>query len=217
MKAIDLTGQRFSMLTAIGLSPMPGKRQWLCRCDCGGEKVATTSNLRAGDVTNCGCRTKGGHLKHGHNRTGQRTKEYRTWCHIRQRCENPQDEGYCNYGARGIAVAPEWQVFDCFLADMGMAPSRRHSIERINNDLGYTPANCKWATPLEQARNTRRVVRTPDGKCLSQTCEERGLNYDAVQARLRRGTPMELALSPLAGHAYRAMLAASPSIQGDPE
>lgn len=149
-------------------------------------------------------------LRHGHNRKGKRTKEYRAWCHIRGRCQNPSDAGYKWYGAKGISVAPEWEVFETFLADMGKAPSPRHSIDRIDSNGDYCPSNCRWATPAQQAKNTCRVILV-DGLCLKDACALRGVSYQAAQMRLRRGASIEHALSPLMGHDYRRLIAASPT------
>lgn len=151
--------------------------------------------------------------KHGNNKFGKRTKEYRVWCHIRGRCSNQNEKFFHLYGGRGIKVCDRWRDFSNFLADMGKAPSPQHTIERCDNDGNYEPGNCRWATPKEQNRNTRRTIKV-DGKCLKDTCAERGLSYEAVQARIRRGDPIERALSPLTGHAYRAMISAAPGGEG---
>ena len=145
-------------------------------------------------------------LKHGANRGGARTKEYRAWTHIKGRCLKPTDGGYRWYGARGITMHPEWaESFEAFLAGVGHAPSPDHSIDRIDNDGPYAPGNVRWATKSEQARNTRRTVMF-EGVPLKDFCEQNGLGYGAVRARLRRGDPSHIAISPLTGGAYRAAL-----------
>lgn len=212
-KIVNLMGQTFSRLTVVGEDRSDlSRRKWVCRCQCGNEKIATTSQLKNRYVTHCGCYSKitrlTTKLKHGNNRFGQRTKEYRAWAHINGRCNNPTDKAYARYGARGISVSPKWATFEAFLADMGPAPSGHHSIDRIDNDGPYSPENCRWATAAEQARNTSRTIKI-NGKCLRDICGELGLSYGAVQSRLRRGHPVNLALSNITGRVYRAMIAAA--------
>ena len=210
MAALDLVGQRFGHLTVVAPVQKDGHRVWLCRCDCGNETISSTSNLRdkRTKVRSCGCMKAASLmaavLKHGNNRGSGRTKEYRAWSHMKGRCENPSDKSYPNYGGRGICVCQRWQDFKGFLEDMGPAPSSHHSIERIDNDGPYAPENCRWATREEQAQNTTRTIKI-DGRCLKYVCADRGLSYEAVQMRLRRGHSLKLALSPLTGSAYRAL------------
>lgn len=87
----------------------------------------------------------------------KQTAEYRTWVKMRSRCNDPNDKAYHRYGGRGIKVCDRWSKFVNFISDMGERPDG-HSIERINNDQGYSPENCKWATHIEQSRNKRTSV-----------------------------------------------------------
>jgi len=121
---------------------------------------------------------------------------YNTWVHMRQRCTNSRHPDWSNYGGRGIRVCDAWQDFGQFLRDMG-EPKPGQTLDRINVHGDYEPGNCRWASRTVQARNTRKNrLITLDGvtKPLSEWCEERGLGYWTVHARLRRGASPERAL-----------------------
>ena len=177
-RMIDISGQRFGRL--IAQYPVASKRptDWFCLCDCGGNKVVRQDQLKSGNNKSCGClgieylkSSKQTCLRHGLSHT----KVHRTWTAIRNRCTNPNIHNYHNYGGRGIRVCKRWDSFECFLDDMGMPPTDKHSIERIDNDAGYTPENCHWIPLPEQAlnKNTSHMI-TYNGKtqCLMQwaTC-----------------------------------------------
>lgn len=192
----DAIGMRKGILTAIAREP---KSRLRCQCDCGNIVVVHGSNFYRGDHTNCGCKIshnrKRASLRHGNNRFGERTKEYRAWAHIIGRCRNPEDTSYPRYGGRGITVHDEWaDSFDAFLRDVGQAPSPAHSIDRIDNDAGYRPGNVRWATQQEQALNTSRTIKI-DGVPLVTICRERGLKAATIRARIRRGLTPEQALA----------------------
>jgi hypothetical protein len=169
-RIIDHTGQRFGRLLVIcRVSQKIEKHtRWLCRCDCGTEKVLLSDNFaRKGQPTkSCGCyKTQyPPALSHGDTRNGVTSSEYRSWYAMRQRCTNPRDPRWKHYGDRGITVCDRWKLFENFLADMGRRPpgwsSRRamFSLDRINNDGNYEPGNCRWATQKEQVKNTRKAM-----------------------------------------------------------
>ena len=121
-----------------------------CECECGNIRIVSGKNLRSGDTKSCGCLAKERVTKHGMHGT----PEYRVWGQMIQRCGNPNNERYANYGGRGIKVCDRWKNFENFFTDMGTR-KKGLTIERKNNDLGYFLENCCWATRKIQARNRR--------------------------------------------------------------
>ena len=191
---IDLTGQKFDRLTIIERvgNDKHGHVRWLCQCNCGKKSNVLSSNLRCGHIRSCGCLQKDLHIemqyRHGHAMSNNRSKIYRTWVYMIQRCNNPNNQEYKHYGGRGIKVCEAWMKFECFLQDMGERPDGM-SIDRINNNKGYAKENCKWSTPKEQARNTRRnKLITINGitKCLAEWCEIYQKPYARTNQRINR-------------------------------
>src|SRR5438876_10103127 len=99
-----------------------------------------------------------GNFRHGHDRKGKRTRTYRVWNNMIIRCKYPYADNYERYGGRGITVCKRWQTFANFLADMGVCPPGK-TLDRLDNSRGYSPANCRWATALEQGANQRNNKR----------------------------------------------------------
>jgi hypothetical protein len=129
-------------------------------------------------------------LIHGHTRGGKVSSEYSSWMAMRSRCDNPDNNRYHLYGARGIAVCERWGAFANFLVDMGPKPSPEHSIERLDGDGNYEPGNCKWATRYEQGankRNNRLVTINGITQHASAWGRETGLGEHEILRRLYRG------------------------------
>ncbi len=150
--ALDISGTRYGKLVALGWGRVQGQRRWLCVCDCGGFTLARLGNLRSGASQSCGCEKEAvlGRSTTTHGLAG--TKMHGIWKSMKQRCENPNHPRWNRYGGRGIKVCDRWQRFENFLADMGERPQGR-TLDRRDNDKGYSPDNCRWATDEEQNSN----------------------------------------------------------------
>lgn len=153
----DLTGQKFNRLTAISFAGKDSSNnaRWLFKCDCGNTVECRGSEVSRGTTKSCGClvseKTKESNTTHNMSRT----RTYKTWISMRSRCNNPTDKFYEYYGARGITVCKEWdESFEVFYSDMGDQPDGL-SIDRIDNNKGYSKENCRWATSETQQRNKR--------------------------------------------------------------
>lgn len=151
----DLTGRVFGRLTVVRLAPKRGRRTyWRCACECWQEIEVWAWNLKNGHIQSCGCLHRELMTAHGHARKRAHTREYTTWKSMWQRCANPKHTAFKYYGGRGIRVCKRWEVFENFLEDMGERPAGK-TLDRKDNNAGYTPKNCRWATHKEQIHNRR--------------------------------------------------------------
>lgn len=133
---------------------------WNCVCDCGKETIVAGMNLRNDHTKSCGCF----HLDAVRTHGLARTKTYISWISMKTRCSNKNDKyKYGIYGGRGITICDRWlNSFENFLEDMGKRP-KNHTLDRIDSTGNYEPDNCRWATPLQQARNRRLNKRSRFG------------------------------------------------------
>jgi hypothetical protein len=197
---LNLEGQKFGRMLVLsrqGLSSSKN-RMWLCRCDCGVEKVVIGKCLVNGETKSCGClnrevsrrnldRTKGTGWTRNHR------VEYSTWTDMLARCRNPKRSQFKNYGGRGILVCDRWLNFENFLADMGIRPPGM-SIDRIDVNGNYEPANCRWATRKMQMSNRRNnTFIFVDGTkvTISEAADRHGIGRATLRNRIARGWPRE--------------------------
>ena len=206
MQAVDLTNQRFGRLSVLHRDIVPtSKTRWWCQCDCGSPPVSVATNkLRSGKTSSCGCyhrersaeNIRSLSLTHGMTHT----RVYRAWILMKERCCTTKDpEKQANYADRGIEVCERWlESFENFYADMGDPPSEDHSLDRRDNNSGYSPENCRWATRIEQMNN-RRVnhVLTFNGQTRTATEWGRSLGIlpATILSRIRAGWSIERALT----------------------
>lgn len=193
----DMTGLRFGRLTVLGfVSTIHRTATWLCRCDCGNETVVSGHHLRrkSGNTESCGC-GQGRKTSHGMIHT----TEYQSWQGMRARCNNPTNAAFGNYGGRGITVCERWQnSFENFFADMGEKPSPDHSLDRQDNNLGYSPENCRWATAAQQnnnSRNNRYLFFNGENLTIAQWATKLNTGSDTLSARLSAGWSIERAVT----------------------
>jgi len=205
MRKLDLKGKRFGRLMVIEAMENIGTYSaWLCQCDCGNKTIVATRNLQSGGTKSCGCLCRDiareSHTIHGLSRVaGKITRLYNVWNHMRHRCLNKDDPHYKYYGARGLTICQEWDDYPKF-HDWALSNgyTEKLTIERIDNNSGYSPNNCRWATRKEQARNSRhnhRVFFNGEDKALIEWAEVLGVKSATLNMRLRRGWPIEKALT----------------------
>lgn len=194
MKKIDMAGKRFGHLTVMKEAYRINKRiYWLCLCDCGKEKAIDGRHLRDGNTTSCGCMQR----CYGHGKT--ETRLYHIWCTMKARCLRETSNKYSRYGGRGITICDEWK--NNFNAFYEWAKQNGYeddlSIDRINNDKGYYPENCRWATPEEQANNTAQNVYVEYNgikTTISRMARLHNMKPSILSKRLKRGWSIERAI-----------------------
>lgn len=209
-KMIDLTGRRFGMWTVIQRAVSPYGYEhlafWHCVCDCGATADRRGSQLlyaeRKGVFQSCqSCGAIRGGTTHGKSKT----REYKVWAGMMDRCTNKDHVAYNKYGGRGIKVCDGWHEFENFLRDMGERPSGRLTLDRIDNDGPYCKENCRWADYKTQERNkSSNVVLSHAGRSMviSAWADELGVSHQVISQRLRRGWSVEDALTIPPGKAF---------------
>lgn len=206
MKRIDITGKRFDRLTALEIDHYDkypsGERYeaWLCECDCGKTTIVAKKNLLGHITRSCGClqaeRRQEAHRTHG----DKHAKLYAVWSCMKERCNNPNNKNYNDYGGRGIKVCDEWNndysLFKEWAYCNGFCEGL--SIDRIDVNKGYSPDNCRWVDYTTQANNRRNSIYLSyngETKTLSEWARSTGLNYDTINNRYHSGMSPEDILS----------------------
>lgn len=190
-KPTNIIGSTFGRLTVISrsMNTSGGKATWECICACGNTKVVIGENMRMGRTKSCGCWNIEVASASSRTHGKSRTLIYMIWTSMKQRCENPNNKDYKEYGGRGVKVCDEWHIFEKFLNDMGEKP-KGLSLDRKDVNGDYCKDNCRWATNDEQANNTRQNVNInykDKTQTLSQWAKELNLNYGTINSRYRKG------------------------------
>jgi len=202
----DSAGMKFGRLTCTGETYKNSGQMMLrvwCICSCGKRIHTSIGNLVRKHTKSCGCQkhdsTVARNTKHGHSVRGKRSKLYRTYVHMLERCHS-ETRGENNYKGRGIKVCDRWrygengvQGFVLFTQDMGEPPSKRHTIERQDNNGNYTPKNCIWATRMVQnsnKRSNRWIEYEGQKKTMAQWARATGLCDATISNRIKRGLPL---------------------------
>ena len=187
----NLTGKEFGHWTVLEEAPRSssGKRVWVCVCSCGKKSLVEQGNLTTGKSSKCiSCAAKISQTKHGMGT--ESSGLYSIWKSMKSRCYNPNRNSYARYGARGISVCDSWMTFEDFLADMGATYQTGLTLDRIDNDKGYSPENCRWANIQQQNSNTSKNVSLEfKGSFYTEAELSRltGVPRTTLQARRRRG------------------------------
>ncbi len=202
----EVVGLKFNLLEVVARHGVDSRNHtlWLCNCECGNTTTAELITLRSGRKKSCGClkvaHQQSGSIKHGAKKVGADPALRRTfdiWAGMRKRCNNPKDRAYKWYGARGVTMSKEWDSFEQFVIDMGVAPDGL-TIERLDVYKGYSKDNCKWVPLNRQAGNkTTTLWVTYEGVrwCLKYLCGHLGLPYMRTYKRyVTRGWPLGRAL-----------------------
>lgn len=191
-KFIDLTGQKFGRLTALRRVENKSKHtMWLCRCDCGNEVAVDGGNLRKGLTKSCGCYNRELASKRVKTHGLSHTPLHEVWKTMKSRCLNSHTAAYRNYGAEGKTVCEEWlNDFQAFY-NWAIANGYKEglTIDRENNDKGYSPENCRWVTMKKQNNNKRNNhLITYNGKTqtIAEWADEIGIKYFTLYMRINR-------------------------------
>lgn len=196
-KRQELTGRRFGRLVVIRQGKIVRREYsygwmtevyWICACDCGAETEVAAKRLRNGQSKSCGCLRVEKSAENFRTHGESKGPEYKSWLHMNERCNNPSSGSFENYGGRGILC--KFNTFDEFLEHVGKRPSKKHSIDRIDNDGHYEPGNVRWAVKTTQIRNRSNTVHLcymGSDRPLAEWAEILGLDYGTLNARRLRG------------------------------
>lgn len=183
----DYIGKKFNKLTVVEYVDVRGShRLFKVVCDCGNERVIRLDHMKKGETKSCGCYGLQKNIIHGL----KGNKIYNLWKGIKRRCYNKNEKSFKNYGGRGIKICEEWK--DDPMAFFNWANGRHKEglqLDRKDNNMDYSPENCRFVTSKMNTRNTRRnlvIEYNGEKKCLSEWCELIKFNYKKVQLRIQR-------------------------------
>ncbi len=195
-------GERYGRLTVIAQAERSADNRvrFLCRCDCGNERVVIAKHLKSGNTKSCGCYKHDQGVMANTTHNMRKTRLYRIWAAVKYRCTNPNSHGWYKYGARGITICDEWLKFEPF-RDWALANGYRDdlTIDRIDVNGNYEPSNCRWATNYTQSNNRRNnVYITHEGvtHTLKEWADITGVNYYTMHNRYKAGKPASEILAP---------------------
>ena len=195
---IDLTGKVFGRLTVIKRieNSQGGNARWLCRCSCGNLKEVQGTNLKTKQIQSCGCLRK--EISSNKNKKHELSKSrlYRIYHHMKDRCYRKTDKRYKRYGGRGIKICNEWLEDFMNFYNWSMANGYQEdlTIDRIDNNGNYEPSNCRWITMKEQCKNySRNVVLTYKNEthCMKEWSEILNIKYETIKYRIKKGYSIE--------------------------
>ena len=187
----DMTGKQFGKLTVISLDHKDKRQEcyWLCRCECGNEKVVSGNKLRSGNTKSCGCYQEEVRGKYRVTHGMTNSKLYVIWSNMKSRCYNKKNNMFYRYGGRGIEVAPEWrnsfENFSVWAIQSGYKEGL--SIERVDIDKGYNPENCRWITKKEQYLNrsdSHMITAFGKTQTIKEWADQNGIPYDTIERRI---------------------------------
>ena len=204
---IDLTGKRFGNLVVMYDTGERKRKSicWMCQCDCGNFKIVRSIELIKGDTKSCGCLHSKVVSERMRTHGKSKTRLYRVWAGIKNRCYNQSASNYIYYGGKGITMYDKWRddyaSFEEWAYQNGFddsLTSQECSIDRIDTSKGYTPDNCRWVSHTAQCNNqTSNKMLTFNGETMSMAewARKIGIKYTTLRARIRRGMPLEEALT----------------------
>jgi len=189
----SLIGLKFGKLIIIKLIFIKNKHNYFkCKCDCGNEKIIRKDHIKSGKIKSCGCLrielSKKRTLKHGHLSGYKMSRTYAAWRSAKKRCLDSKNINYKDYGGRGIKICKRWMKFENFFKDVGEIP-KGLTLDRINNNKGYSPSNFRLITQKEQCcnkRNNRLFTYNNKTQCISKWAEEYNISYQKLYRRIFR-------------------------------
>jgi len=197
-KLENLKGKKYNRLTALkfigGVKEGYCRSHWLFKCECGNEKVIQSNDVKLGKTKSCGCYNLERSVINNTTHNMSKTRFYKIWAQMINRCRNPDSHAYEHYGGRGVDY--EWETFsdfkvnmyDSYLSHFELHGSYNTTIDRIDNDGNYSKENCRWATRKQQCNNRRNTIRLAhNGKTqiISEWAKDTGLNHGCIYARIK--------------------------------